>query len=89
MRGGEDTIRQIIPADEFELMSDHIGLPVYWALLFYQTDTIGPQDADIQVQLRRNHHPTDEYIKRIRDAVHRDYPDYDLFVRLPTSLRRC
>jgi hypothetical protein len=25
-------------------MTDHIGLPTYWALLFYQTDSIGLQD---------------------------------------------
>ena len=79
LRGVEDTIRQIIPTDEFELMSDHIGLPVYWALLFYQTDSIGPQDGDIQVQLKPNHHPTDEYIKRIREAVHRGYPDLIIY----------
>jgi multidrug efflux pump subunit AcrB len=79
LRGVEDTIRQIIPPDEFELLSDHIGLPVYWALLFYQTDTIGPQDADIQVQLKEHHHPSDLYIKRIRDAVHRDYPDLIIY----------
>ena len=47
--GVERTIRGLIPADEFELMTDHIGLPVYWALLFYQTDSLGPQDADLQI----------------------------------------
>ncbi|MGH7247975.1 MAG: efflux RND transporter permease subunit, partial [Pseudomonadota bacterium] len=60
-------------------MTDHIGLPVYWALLFYQTDSIGPQDADLQIQLSEKHHPTDGYIKAIRAAVHRDFPDVTIY----------
>ncbi len=79
LRGVEDTIRRVIPPDEMEVMTDHIGLPVYWALLFYQTDSIGPQDADLQIQLRSHHHPTDGYIKQIRDAVHRDFPDLVIY----------
>ena len=75
--GVERTIRGLIPADEFELMTDHIGLPVYWALLFYQTDSLGPQDADLQIQLKKKHHPTEGYIKQIRAAVHRRVPRSD------------
>ena len=47
----ENIVRAVIPARRTQLMTDHIGLPVYWALLFYQTDTIGPQDADLQIEL--------------------------------------
>ena len=65
----EGIIRQIIPADELELMTDHIGLPIYWALLFYQTDTIGPQDADLQIQLKQRHHPSLHYVDEIRKAI--------------------
>ena len=75
--GVERTIRGLIPADEFELMTDHIGLPVYWALLFYQTDSLGPQDADLQIQLKKKHHPTEGYIKQIRSAVHSQFPGSD------------
>jgi hypothetical protein len=49
----ENIVRAVIPPDELQLMTDHIGLPVYWALLFYQTDTIGPQDADLQIETER------------------------------------
>ena len=77
--GVERTIRGLIPADEFELMTDHIGLPVYWALLFYQTDSLGPQDADLQIQLKKKHHPTEEYIKKIRSAVHTQFPGVTIY----------
>jgi multidrug efflux pump subunit AcrB len=47
---------------------------VYWALLFYQTDTIGPQDADLQIELSEKHHPSLGYIKKIREAVNEQLP---------------
>jgi multidrug efflux pump subunit AcrB len=77
--GVERTIRGLIPADEFELMTDHIGLPVYWALLFYQTDSLGPQDADLQIELKKKHHPTAEYIKKIRSAIHSQFPAVTIY----------
>jgi multidrug efflux pump subunit AcrB len=79
--GIERTIRQIIPRDELSVMTDHIGLPVYWALLFYQTDSIGPQDADLQIQLTPKHHSSDMYIDQIRTAVHRDFPDVIVYTQ--------
>jgi multidrug efflux pump subunit AcrB len=70
----ENIVRATIPSDELQLMTDHIGLPVYWALLFYQTDTIGPQDADLQIELSEKHHPSLGYIKKIREAVNEQMP---------------
>src|ERR1700735_1076509 len=70
----ENIVRDTIPADELQLMTDHIGLPVYWALLFYQTDTIGPQDADLQIELSEKHHPSLGYIRKIRLAVNEQLP---------------
>jgi multidrug efflux pump subunit AcrB len=70
----ENIVRSSIPADELQLMTDHIGLPVYWALLFYQTDTIGPQDADLQIELSEKHHPSLGYIRKIRQAVNEQLP---------------
>lgn len=64
----ENIARSVIPRNELQVMTDHIGLPVYWALLFYQTDTIGPQDADLQIELSRKHHPSLGYIKKIRQG---------------------
>src|ERR1700691_956588 len=75
----ENIVRATIPSDELELMTDHIGLPVYWALLFSQTDTIGPQDADLQIELSEKHHPTAEYIKKIRSAIHSQFPAVTIY----------
>jgi multidrug efflux pump subunit AcrB len=65
----EQIVRSVIPANELDVMTDHIGLPIYWALLFYQTDSIGSQDADVQIQLKRKHHPSLQYIQQIRREV--------------------
>jgi len=75
----ENIVRATIPPDELQLMTDHIGLPVYWALLFYQTDTIGPQDADLQIELSEKHHPSLGYIGKIRQAVNEQMPGVEIY----------
>jgi len=75
----ENIARATIPPDEFQLMTDNIGLPVYWALLFYQTDTIGPQDADLQIELSEKHHPSLGYIKKIRQTVNEQMPGIEIY----------
>ncbi|MGC1342174.1 MAG: efflux RND transporter permease subunit, partial [Candidatus Binataceae bacterium] len=68
------TIRTIIPPDELESISDNIGLPISYDLAFYQTDSIGPQDADVLIQLKPKHQATAMYEQRIRDALAAQYP---------------
>ena len=77
----EHIIRQIIPAGELDVMTDHIGLPIYWALLFYQTDSIGPQDADLQIQLKPRHHPSLGYVQRIRSTVAQRMPGVAIYAQ--------
>jgi CzcA family heavy metal efflux pump len=72
--GIERTIRTIIPPAELEGISDNIGLPVSYDLAFYQTDSIGPQDADVLIQLKQKHAPTALYEQRIRHALEAKYP---------------
>ena len=55
----ERAIRKVIPPGELDSISDNIGLPVSYDLAFYQTDSIGPQDADVLIQLKPSHRPTD------------------------------
>jgi multidrug efflux pump subunit AcrB len=69
------TIRTIVPAGELESISDNIGLPISYDLAFYQTDTIGPQDADVLIQLKPTHQPTAMYEQRIRNALATKYPE--------------
>jgi multidrug efflux pump subunit AcrB len=70
----EDDIRAVIPARELETLNDMIGVPLYYNLAFVQTDNVSGMDADILVALKPEHHPTDEYKKKIRAALERDFP---------------
>jgi multidrug efflux pump subunit AcrB len=71
----ERSIRQIIPADELQQVSDDIDLPQPYALAFFQTDNIGPQDGEILIQLKPNHHPTADYQQRIREMMATKFPN--------------
>jgi multidrug efflux pump subunit AcrB len=75
----ERTIRTVIPASELDSISDNIGLPVYFNLSYYQSDSIGPQDADILISLTPDHHATAEYQQRIRAALARGFPGVDVY----------
>ena len=68
------TIRRIIPPEELVAISDNIGTPVSYNLAFYQTDSIGPMDADILVQLQPSHHPTAGYQQQIREGWRAPFP---------------
>ena len=67
-------IRTIIPADELDSISDNLGLPVSYDLAFYQTDNIGPQDADILISLKPEHQPTADYQKRFAMSCAPQFP---------------
>lgn len=71
----ERTIRTVVPADELQGISDNIGLPISYDLAFYQTDSIGPQDADLLIQLKPDHRPTALYQQKIRKLLARQYPN--------------
>jgi multidrug efflux pump subunit AcrB len=71
----ERSIRGIVPAGELDQISDNIGLPAFaYVLAYYTTDSVGPQDADILISLKRNHRPTAGYQREIRAMIARDYP---------------
>jgi multidrug efflux pump subunit AcrB len=75
----ERAIRGVIPQGEFDSISDNIGLPTYFNLSYYQTDSIGPQDADVLISLTPNHHPTAGYQQKIRAVLAHDYPDVQVY----------
>jgi multidrug efflux pump subunit AcrB len=70
----DDDIRAIIPAHELDTLNDMIGVPIYYNLAFVQTDNVSGMDADILIALKPDHHPVEEYKKRIRTALERDFP---------------
>jgi multidrug efflux pump subunit AcrB len=80
------TIRQQIPAEEVETIVDNIGVPYSGLNLSYSTSaTIGPADADIQVQLSEKHRPTNEYVQELRGVLAHDYPGVTFYV-LPVDI---
>ncbi|MGA3160414.1 MAG: efflux RND transporter permease subunit [Terracidiphilus sp.] len=80
------TIREQIPANEVVSILDNIGLPYSGLNLSYSTSApIGPADADIQVQLTEEHHPTADYVERLRAVLARQYPGVTFYV-LPVDI---
>jgi len=80
------TIRAQIPAKEVVTIVDNIGLPYSGLNLSYSTSApIGPADADIQVQLTKDHHPTQDYVERLRTVLARQYPGVTFYV-LPVDI---
>jgi len=82
----DDTIRHHIPAKEIVTIVDNIGVPYSGLNLSYSTSApIGPADADIQVQLTKDHHPTPEYVAQLRKVLNREYPGVTFYV-LPVDI---
>jgi multidrug efflux pump subunit AcrB len=82
----DNTIRQEIPAKEVVNIVDNVGLPSSGLNLSYSTSApVGPADADIQVQLSDDHHPTGPYVERLRATLARQYPGVTFYV-LPVDI---
>ncbi len=82
----DQTIREQIPANEVVTILDNIGVPYSGLNLSYSTSApIGPSDADIQVQLSKDHHPTDDYVNKLREVLAREYPGVTFYV-LPVDI---
>jgi multidrug efflux pump subunit AcrB len=75
----EDKIREIIPANERELIVDNIGLPArVYNLAFTDGSTIGINDGIILVALKDGHAPTADYVRKLRNALPAAFPE-DVF----------
>jgi multidrug efflux pump subunit AcrB len=82
----DQTIREQIPAGELTTIIDNIGLPYSSLNLSYSTSApVGSADADIQVQLAPKHHPTAEYVNKLRGVLAREYPGVT-FYELPVDI---
>ncbi len=82
----EGEIHKEIPAAEFRGMLDNIGIPASSVNLTYSdSGLVGTGDADILVSLKANHHPTQEYMKRLRLRLSRGFPG-TIFYFLPADI---
>src|SRR5580693_606785 len=82
----EQLIRRQIPATEVQSVIDNIGLPYSGINLSYSNSApVGSSDADILVTLSANHHPTDNYIHRLRTMLPKQFPGVT-FAFLPADM---
>jgi multidrug efflux pump subunit AcrB len=82
----EDSIRKQVPASEVDSIIDNIGLPYSGINLSYSNSApIGTSDADIMVTLSPKHHPTENYVKRLRLSLAKDFPGVE-FAFLPSDM---
>lgn len=70
----EGTIRQVIPEAEIDTINDMIGVPTYYNLAFVQTENVGGMDADILIALKKGHHPTEMYQRKLREVLPNAFP---------------
>jgi CzcA family heavy metal efflux pump len=82
----QKAIRKIIPPDEIDTVADNIGMPISGINLTYNnTGVIGTQDGDVQIKLKEDHHPTEGYVKALREKLPRQFPGFS-FAFLPADI---
>ena len=82
----EDELRRTIPTTELDGIVDNIGLPVSGVNLSYSNSApTGPADADILVSLTEKHHPTADYVRRLRASLPQAFPGVS-FAFLPADI---
>jgi multidrug efflux pump subunit AcrB len=82
----EAQIRQIIGADQIDVMLDNIGLPYSGINLAYSTSApVGPGDADIFVNLNTKHTPTADFVSALRGKLTASFPS-TTFAFLPADM---
>jgi multidrug efflux pump subunit AcrB len=82
----EKAIRRIIPPEEIDTVADNIGMPISGINLTYNnTGVIGTQDGDVQIKLKEEHRPTEDYVKALREQLPRQFPGFS-FAFLPADI---
>ena len=82
----EDDIRSTIPSSQLSNIVDNIGLPYSSINLSYSNSApIGPEDADIQVELTEDHQPTIDFVRELRSKLPQDFPGVT-FYELPVDI---
>jgi len=80
----ERTIRTVIPASEIETMIDVMGTPYSGInLSLSEGALISSADAQIMIALNPGHRATNDYIRALRVALRRAYPETTFFFLAP------
>jgi multidrug efflux pump subunit AcrB len=76
----DDEIRQVIPAEELDMILDNIGMPNSGInLAFGDNPVLGNGDGDILVALKPKHGPTAIYNELLRARLREKFPDCKFF----------
>ena len=72
----EQMMRQIIPANQLEMVVDNMGIPYSGINTSYNTTgTMSAADSDILVSLKEQHDPTNRFVGTIRASMNQHFPD--------------
>jgi len=76
----EDVIRQVVPAQERNLILDNMGMsPSFTVRAYIDNGTVTDGDGEILVSLNEKHHPTADYVARLREELPRRFPGSTFF----------
>jgi CzcA family heavy metal efflux pump len=76
----ERVLRSEIPKEELQTVLDNIGLPYSSINLSYSSSgVIGTGDAEILIALNPEHHPTAQYVRRLRRILPAQFPGVEFF----------
>jgi len=82
----EESIRQRIPPAELDNILDNIGLPYSpYNTMHATSGVIGANDVDVLVSLRKNHKPTADYVRELREELPREFPGVSFYF-LPADI---
>src|SRR5262249_49104941 len=80
----EDTIRTVIPKRDIDTMLDVMGIPYSGInLSLSEGALISSADAQIFIALKPGHRPTAEYMRSLRETLHKSYPETTFFFLAP------
>jgi multidrug efflux pump subunit AcrB len=80
----QSSIRELIPPLEIETMLDNIGVPYSGInLSLSEGALISSADGQILIALKPGHAPTNDYVRKLREALPKQYPDSTFFFLPP------
>ncbi|QGZ64120.1 efflux RND transporter permease subunit [Paraburkholderia acidisoli] len=76
----EQTIREVVPADQLDTIVDNLGLPYSGINLSYSNSgTVGTLDGEIQIALKDGHDPSLTYVDKLRTLLPQRFPGVEFF----------
>jgi multidrug efflux pump subunit AcrB len=76
----EKVVREVIPAAQLGTVLDNLGLPYSGINTSYSNaGTIGTLDGEIQIALKPDHKPTQNYIDQLRTLLPQRFPGVEFF----------